>query len=228
MSKLLLIDDDTEVLNINKSYLTQEGFTVKTAAQPEQALKLVKSFQPDCIVSDVMMPGMDGFTLCQKLRNLTDAPIIFLSGLADEANKLTGLTSGAEDYMTKPYSLRELKVRIDLLLRRFSKQSAPAPTSSDLIIHNLKIDQFAHKAFFQGNDLMLANREYEVLLYFATHPNTEITFEELGTALFGTYSENDRRSVMVNVSRLRKKMEDYFELANMLETVWSKGYRFNV
>lgn len=228
MSKLLLIDDDTEVLNINKSYLTGEGFDVKTADHPAEALTLVQSFQPDCIVSDVMMPGMDGFTLCQKLRTLTDAPIIFLSGLADETNKLTGLTSGAEDYMTKPYSLRELKVRIDLLLRRFSKIQIAAPVSSELTIHNLKIDQLSHKAYFQNKDLTLANREYEVLLYFATHPNKEITFEELGTALFGTYSENDRRSVMVNVSRLRKKMEDYYELANMLETVWSKGYRFNV
>ena len=227
MSRLLLIDDDTEVLDINKSYLTGEGFDVKTANHPAEALKLVQSFQPDCIVSDVMMPGMDGFTLCQKLRTLTDAPIIFLSGLADETNKLTGLTSGAEDYMTKPYSLRELKVRIDLLLRRFSKIQAASPVSSELTISNLKIDILSHKAYFQNNDLMLANREYEVLLYFAMHPNKEITFEELGTALFGTYSENDRRSVMVNVSRLRKKMEDYYELANMLETVWSKGYRFN-
>ncbi|MBQ9120348.1 MAG: response regulator transcription factor [Lachnospiraceae bacterium] len=227
MATILLVDDDTEVLKINQSYLTQEGFVVHIADHPTSALSLVKKLQPDCIVLDVMMPEMDGFTLCHKLRTFTQAPVIFLTGCSGENEKITGLTSGAEDYMIKPYSLRELKVRIDLLLRRFAPAApaAPAP-SSVLTFRNLTIDQLAHKAFFKGEDLMLAKREYEVLLYLATHPNQEITFAELGTALFGTYQESDRRLVMVNVSRLRKKFEGIFELENMIETVWSKGYRF--
>ena len=228
MAKILLIDDDVEVLQINKSYLTQEGFTVRTANDPKEALVLARKFQPDCIVSDVMMPGMDGFTLCQELRSFTNVPIIFLTGLADETSKITGLTSGAEDYMIKPYSLRELKARIDLLLRRFAPVKTPAAPSSELVLNHLKINRLTHKACYKDKDLQLANREYEVLLFLATNPNREITFEELGTALFGSYSEADRRSVMVNVSRLRKKLEEDLTLANMLETVWSKGYRFNV
>ena len=125
----------------------------------------------------------------------------------------------------KPYSLRELKARIDIVLRRFERTKSAADANR-IIVQNLTIDKVAHKAFFKGDDLGLANREYEVLLYFAEHPNQDITFEELGTALFGTYQEADRRSVMVNVSRLRKKFEGNFELENMIETVWSKGYKF--
>lgn len=125
----------------------------------------------------------------------------------------------------KPYSLRELKARIDIVLRRFERTKSVADANR-IIVQNLTIDKVAHKAFFKGDDLGLANREYEVLLYFAEHPNQDITFEDLGTALFGTYQEADRRSVMVNVSRLRKKFEGNFELENMIETVWSKGYKF--
>ena len=101
-----------------------------------------------------------------------------------------------------------------------------ASESHILTFGSLSIDKVAHKAFFQGTDLNLANREYEVLLYLAEHPDREVTFEELGTALFGSYQENDRRSVMVNVSRLRKRFEGNYELENRIETVWSRGYRF--
>ena len=133
--------------------------------------------------------------------------------------------TGADDYIVKPYSIREVKVRIDVLLRRF-KKVAPAESASVLTFQNLTIDMIAHKAFYKGDDLGLANREYEVLLYLASNPDKEITFEELGTALFGSYQVSDRRSVMVNVSRLRKKFEGNYELENMIETVWSKGYKF--
>ena len=126
--------------------------------------------------------------------------------------------------MVKPYSLRELRARIDVLLRRFAK-TQQVPNNNLIQIQNLTIDKIAHKAIFQGEDLGLANREYEVLLYLAEHPNQKVTFEELGTALFGYYQDSDRRSVMVNVSRLRKKFENNYELKNMIETVWSKGYR---
>lgn len=122
---------------------------------------------------------------------------------SSEDDKITGLTSGADDYIVKPYSLRELKARIDILLRRMG-QLKSASDNHTLVIGNLTIDKVAHKALFLGEDLGLANREYEVLLYLAEHPDRDITFEELGNALLGTYMEADRRLVMVNVSRLRK------------------------
>ena len=225
MSKLLLIDDDDEVLTINKKYLCREGFQVYTTSNPMQGIQLVKELQPDCILLDIMMPGMDGFELCSSIRRFSSIPIIFLSGKTSENDKITGLLTGADDYIVKPYSLRELKVRIDVLLRR-AKPSSPITQTNQISFGDLVIDKLTHKAFFKKEDLQLANREYEVLLYLASHPNQEITFEELGTALFGTYQEIDRRSVMVNVSRLRKKMSIDPLLERFITTVWSKGYKF--
>lgn len=225
MAKLLLIDDDTEVLDINCKYLSGEGFLVRTAADPLQGIEYARKMKPDCILLDVMMPQMNGFEVCAKIREFSSAPIIFLTGKDSEDDKINGLVTGADDYIVKPYSLRELKARIDVILRR-SRKTVPKQDSNLLTFRNLTVDKLAHKAFYKGEDLQLANREYEVLLYLVGHPNQEVTFEELGTALFGTYQESDRRSVMVNVSRLRKKMTIDFELENMLETVWSKGYKF--
>jgi len=225
MAKLLLIDDDSEVLEINKKYLTGEGFTVYTSPDPVQGIQYARKVQPDCILLDVMMPGMDGFDVCSKIREFSSVPIIFLTGRTSEDDKINGLITGADDYIVKPYSLRELKARIDVLLRRF-QQAASNADDHVLTFQNLTIDKLAHKAFYKDEDLLLTNREYEVLLYLATHPNQDVTFEELGSTLFGTYQEADRRSVMVNVSRLRKKMALDFELENMIETVWSKGYKF--
>lgn len=227
MAKLLLIDDDAEVLEINKKYLTEEGFTVYTSADPVKGIEYAKKVKPDCILLDVMMPGMDGYEVCSQIRTFSSVPIIFLTGKDSEDDKINGLVTGGDDYIVKPYSLRELKARIDVILRR-SVRSAPKKESHILTFGGLTIDQLAHKAFFKDEDLLLANREYEVLLYLATHPNKEVTFEELGTALFGTYQEADRRSVMVNMSRLRKKMTIDYALENMIETVWSKGYKFIV
>ena len=225
MAKVLLIDDDLEVLEINKKYLSEERFTVYIADSAKKGIAYAKKYSPDCILLDIMMPEMNGLEVCKRIRSFSNAPIIFLTGKSSEDDKITGLTGGADDYIVKPYSLRELKARIDIVLRRFERTKSVADANR-IIVQNLTIDKVAHKAFFKGDDLGLANREYEVLLYFAEHPNQDITFEDLGTALFGTYQEADRRSVMVNVSRLRKKFEGNFELENMIKTVWSKGYKF--
>ncbi len=225
MAEILLIDDDREVLEINRKYLTGEGFTVYTADSPKKGIAYAKKLSPDCILLDVMLPEMDGYEVCRRIRSFSAVPVLFLTGRGTEDDKIDGLTSGGDDYIVKPYSLRELKARIDVILRRMNQLHA-ASENHILTFGSLSIDKVAHKAFFQGTDLNLANREYEVLLYLAEHPDREVTFEELGTALFGSYQENDRRSVMVNVSRLRKRFEGNYELENRIETVWSRGYRF--
>ena len=225
MSKLVMIDDDAEVLSINQKYLTGVGFTVYTAVSPKEGIMAVRKYLPDCVLLDVMLPEADGYRVCRYIRSFSSVPILFLTARGSEEDIVRGLTCGGDDYLVKPYSLRELKARVDLLVKR---RLQLARVSSDLVltIGNLSIDKMAHKAFYQGEDLMLANREYEVLLYLAQHPDRDVTFEELGTALFGIYRESDRRSVMVNVSRLRKRFEGNYELENRIETVWSKGYRF--
>ncbi len=227
MYKLLLVDDDIEVLDINSKFLTSEGYIVYTTTNPINGITKIKKISPDCIILDIMMSEMDGYEVCKRVRKFSSVPIIFLTGKASEDEKIFGLITGADDYIVKPYSLRELKARIDALIRRSAKINSVTETPSHILrFRNLTIDQLAHKAFYKEEDLELANREYEVLLYMATHVNKEITFEELGTVLFGRYMECDRRSVMVNVSRLRKKMSVDFELQKMITTIWSKGYKF--
>ena len=204
MSIILLIDDDKEVLEINKKYLEREGLEVHAFANPARGLQYVQAKPVDCVVLDVMMPGMDGYEFCSKLRTFSSIPVIFLTGKGSEDDRINGLMTGADDYIVKPYSLRELKVRIDVILRRSTPKKNPE-SDNILTFGKLAIDKLSHKAVYNGEDLGLANREYEVLLFLASHPNEEITFEQLGIALFGSYMESDRRSVIVNVSRLRKK-----------------------
>lgn len=225
---LLLIDDDDAVLEMNGKYLASQGFKVFTSSNPMTGFNMVKTKKPDLIVMDIMMPGMDGYELCSKIRAFSNVPIIFLTGKASEDDRINGLVTGGDDYLIKPFSLKELKARIDALLRRVGVFSAPQADNNVLYFGALKIDIASHKAFYLDEDLMLTNRDYDILMYFCNHPNKVITFEELGNALLGSYTDLDRRTIMVNVSRLRKKMNIDYNLYNMIETVWSKGYKFIV
>ena len=226
MAKLLLIDDDTEVLSINKKYFMKEHYEVKTADSAEKGLKLLSTFEADCILLDIMMPGMDGFEACKRIRKISKAPISILSGKTSEDDKINGLLLGADDYMIKPYSLRELSARIQVQIRRHAASEVASATV--LSFPPLKIDIAMHKAYYDTEEILLSNREYELLYLLASRPNTPVTFEEIGVAVFGSYVESDRRTIMVTASRLRKKLESYTGLSNYIETVWSKGYLFRV
>lgn len=221
-NKVLLIDDDKDVLQINAKYLTTNGFDVKITSHPSVVMKVLKEFSPDCIVLDVMMPEMDGMALCRQIRALSQTPIIFLSGKTEEEDRIRGLMLGADDYITKPYSLRELAVRIQTNIRRHTISSS----TSILSFPPLSVDTIAHKVYYNDEEVPLSNREYELLLLLINQKNEIVTFEDIAMKIWGSYSESDRRSIMVNASRLRKKMEAYPGLEQMIETVWSKGYRF--
>ncbi len=226
MSKILLIDDDVDVLKINKKYLENVGFKVYATNVAEKGIEFACKNLPDCILLDVMMPEINGYAVCKRIHDVANIPIIFLSGRGSEDDKIKGLSLGAEDYIVKPYSLRELKARIDVLLRRATPVQT-IETSSKLVFSDLTIDKMAHKVFYQTEDLQLTNREYEVLLYMAEHPNREISFEELGNMIFGGFQASDRSSIMVIVSRIRKKFGEFPGLSNMLKTIWSVGYSFD-
>lgn len=223
MSELLLIDDDTEVLLINQKYFIHEGYGVKIAKDAANALEILKQYHPDCIILDIMMPGMNGLEACKKIKQITNAPIIFLSGKDSEEVKISGLLSGAEDYIVKPYSLRELSARIQVQIRR--KQDIRT-NQMQISYPPLRLDLAAHKAYCNQEEIPLANREFELLLFLASRKGEVTTFEQIGLKLWNTYSETDRRTIMVVASRLRKKLDSYNGLSNLIETVWSKGYKF--
>ena len=204
MFKLVLIDDDAEVLAINQKYLTGAGFTVYTAISPREGVLSIRKNLPDCILLDVMLPEADGYRVCRYIRSFSSVPILFLTARSSEEDVIRGLTCGGDDYLVKPYSLRELKARVDLLIRR-RRQLAQASSDLVLTIGNLSIDRVAHTAFYREQDLCLANREYEVLLYLAEHPDRDITFEErLSSVSTGKVTDAalwSMSAVSANVSR---------------------------
>lgn len=222
MANLLFIDDDPEISAINKKYFTKQGHTVKIGSNGVECLQLLKKYTPDCILLDIMMPEMDGFTTCEEIKSISSAPIIFLSGRTSEEDKIKGLMLGADDYVVKPYSFKELSARIQVQLRR----NRNIVNTTILAYPPLTLDVIAHKAFHNDAEIYLSKREYELLYHLVSHPNQTITFEEIGKVMWEHYSETDRRTIMVTASRLRKKFEDYPGLTNIIETVWSKGYKF--
>lgn len=226
--KLLLIDDDKEVLAINKTYFEQEGYLVAAASSAKEAMSYMKKNTFSCIVLDVMMPNIDGFTFCKTIREHRDIPIIFLSGKVEEKDRINGLLLGADDYLTKPYSLRELSLRIGLHIRRHEASHKTTTTSSLLEFPPMVINLMSRKVFWNEEEIPLSNKEFELLHFLASKAGEPCTFEEIGQAVWGSYIDSDRRSIMVNVSRLRKKLEMYTSLDQIVESVWSKGYRFTL
>ena len=229
MYKILFIDDDQDVLNINSKYFHQQGWEVFTASSATEGHKVIQASNPDCIILDVMMPKVNGFSACKTFRNITNVPIIFLTGRVSEDDKVQGLLLGADDYVTKPYSLRELSARITANIKRHQTITALSKeAANDFVLHfpPLSIDINAHKVFYQEEEILLSNREFELLLFLAKHNNETVTFEVIGKQIWGSYSDSDRRAIMVNTSRLRKKLDQYSGLENIIETVWSKGYKF--
>jgi len=225
MIKLLMIDDDVEVLEINRKFFEEKGFAVKICSDSNEAIKNIFDFKPDCILLDVMMPGVDGLVLCKKIRTFTNVPVLFLSGKVSEEDKIGGFEVGADDYIEKPYSLNEVYFRVVANVRR-NKSGKEVKVSKTVIdLSPFIIDMEKHKLFYNQEEVIISNKEYDLLLFLAKNRGKEITFEEIGTKLWGVYSENDRRNVMVNVSRLRKKIDEQTGIDNLIETVWSKGYK---
>ncbi|MBO4291445.1 MAG: response regulator transcription factor [Lachnospiraceae bacterium] len=223
MDRVLLVDDDREVLHVNSEYLKGKGYEVDTAASAMEALQMVQIQQPNCIVLDVMMPGTDGFDAVSRIRKYTQAPILFLTGRSEEADRIKGLVLGADDYITKPCSLEELSLRIKI---HISKYKGISDQAGVLEFPPLKIELLNHKVFYQKEEIFLSNKEYELLVCLARHQNEVMTYEQIGHEVLGGYIEADRRNIMMNASRLRKKLEGYVGLENMIETVWGKGYCF--
>ena len=228
MYRILMVDDDTEVLEINRKYFEEKECRVEICDEAERTVDVAKKFLPDCILLDVMMPEMDGFQVCRELRKITQAPILFLSGKVSEDDKIFGFESGADDYIEKPYSIKEVYVRIVSNIRRSKERLEKSGNSDILAVPPLKIETRQHKVYFHEEEIAFSTKEYDILIYLANHVNIDVTYEEIGKVVWGVYDENDRRSVMVYVSRLRKKLKNYTGMDNIISTVWSKGYRMEV
>lgn len=219
---ILLVDDDRELLGLLGRFLMGKGYQVFTAPTAMEAIAQLRQREVSCIVLDVMMPDMDGFTAFPLIRRLTKAPVLFMTGCTEEADRIRGLTLGADDYILKPCSMEELSLRIAINIR---KSQLVHQNQDVLEFPPLRLELSTHSAYCGRDKIPLSTREYDLLLLFARHPGELLTFEAIGKALNGAYLESDRKTVMVNTSRLRKKLEQYPGLENKIETVWGQGYR---
>lgn len=228
---VLLVDDDPTVLEVCRSYLEQAGFRVHAAADAFAALHRVARDRPDLVVLDRMLPGLDGIEVCRRIRSSSPVPVIMLTALGSEDDRIAGLEAGVDDYLAKPFSPRELTLRVRSVLRRalaVEAATAPAAGSPAAVIERgpLRIDVAAHTVDLDGRRVNLTQREFELLAFLARRPGTVFSREDLLSGVWG-WSHGDLSTVTVHVRRLREKIEADAANPRLLVTVWGYGYRFD-
>ncbi len=222
-AKLLVVDDETSITGTLRAYLEQEGYTVYVAVDGPMALKAARSFKPDLIVLDVMLPGMDGFEVLQQLRRESDVYVLMLTAKSDETDKIVGLSVGADDYMTKPFSPRELVARVKAVLRRGRNSSAHEPV---LAFRRLRIDPEARLVWKDDAPLDLTAIEFNLLYALARHRGRVLSREQLIEQVWSGDYYGDERVVDVHLGHLRRKIEEDPANPALIATVRGAGYRF--
>ncbi|CAN5240156.1 response regulator transcription factor [soil metagenome] len=224
MAHVLVVDDDHTVREVVVSYLRAGGHQVAEADDGESALREMRERPADLVVLDLMLPGIDGLEVCRRLRELSDVPVIMLTALGTETDRVLGLEQGADDYVTKPFSPRELVLRVDSVLRR-AGESGAAPSSQRLEDGDLVVDGGPRTATLGDRRLSLTAREFDLLHFLVARPGAVHTREDLLAQVWG-WSFGDQSTVTVHVRRLREKVEQDPTHPGRLMTVWGIGYRW--
>lgn len=211
--RLLAVDDETDIQRTNRRYLEARGYRVDTAVCAAEAIGLLKQYSYDCILLDVLLPDMNGFQLCETVRSLTSAPILFLSCMDDEADKIRGLMAGGDDYITKPYSLKELAARVYVQVRRGSMKG-------------VEIDRENRLLRAGSRTIPLAKKELDLFLCLTANPGRIIPGSELYREVWSAGDPGTANTVAVHIARLRQKIEGAEELVGRIETVRGEGYRY--
>ena len=225
MSQVLVVDDDETVASVVVSYLERAGHETRRVGDGQAALDAVASDPPDLMVLDLMLPEVDGLEVCRRVRKThADLPIIMLTALGEAEDRIAGLEVGADDYVTKPFSPRELVLRIDTVLRRSAMTPQPA---AKLIAGSLTVEPAARRATRDGAELALTMRELDLLAFLMAHPGTAFNREQLMREVWG-WTFGDQSTVTVHVRRLREKIEDDPTNPKLIQTVWGVGYRLEL
>lgn len=224
---ILLVDDEKDITDLLEEVLRKDGFrSILKAASGQEAIELCKKHLPDAIVLDIMLPDMDGVEVCRKIREFSYCPIVFLSAKNDDVDKILGLSSGGDDYVTKPFSPREIVFRIKAQLRRqqydFSKNEKVKP---QIRFGNLQIDPEGCRIYKNGKELELTAKEFKLLCYLAENPNKIISKERLYEHVWGEDSIGCENTVMVHIRHIREKVEDDPANPKLLQTVKGLGYK---
>ncbi len=229
--RILIVDDDENIAELISLYLTKECFETKMVHDGESALEAVQSFQPNLILLDLMLPGMDGYQVCREVRRDSEVPIIMLSAKGEVFDKVLGLELGADDYIIKPFDAKEMVARVKAVLRRF-KSTAPTAaepenTSAQAVEYpGLCVNLTNYSVLYQGESIEMPPKELELLYFLTSQPNQVFTRDQLLNHIWGYDYVGDSRTVDVHIKRLREKIKDTDSWG--LSTVWGVGYKFSV
>ncbi len=229
MSKILIIEDEVAIADLEKDYLELSGFEVVIENAGDTGLERALNEKFDLVVLDLMLPGMDGFEVCKKIREEQDIPILMVSAKKDDIDKIRGLGLGADDYMTKPFSPSELVARVKAHMARYDRLVSSNQKSNDIVeIRGIKIDKTARRVYIDGEEKAFTTKEFDLLTFLAENPNHVYTKEELFREIWDMDSIGDIATVTVHIKKIREKIE--FDTANpqYIETIWGVGYRFKV
>ena len=225
--KILIVDDDENIAELIELYLTKECFDTRIVNDGESALSVYESYEPNLILLDLMLPGIDGYQVCREIRSKNSTPIIMLSAKGEVFDKVLGLELGADDYMEKPFDSKELVARVKAVLRRCSAgKSSETPSSDAKVVEypDLVISLNDYSVLYNGKYLDMPPKEIELLFFLASQPNQVFTREQLLDHIWGYEYAGDTRTVDVHIKRLREKINDHE--AWRLHTVWGVGYKF--
>lgn len=230
--RIMIVDDDLNIAELISLYLRKECFDTLSVEDGEEALKRFKEYEPDLILLDLMLPGMDGYEVCRELRKTSKVPIIMLSAKGEVFDKVLGLELGADDYMIKPFDSKELVARVKAVLRRFTPESGkseqfPNERQGECVVYqDLIINQTNYAVTYKGKQVEMPPKELELLYFLASHPNQVFTREQLLDHIWGYEYIGDTRTVDVHVKRVREKIKDHANWS--IATVWGIGYKFEV
>ncbi|TYP79179.1 response regulator transcription factor [Paenibacillus methanolicus] len=233
MKTILIIEDDSVIAEVQKDYLEASGYAVEIAASGELGLQKALDGEIDLILLDLMLPGVDGYEICKQVRRTKNIPILMVSAKKEEIDKIRGLGLGADDYISKPFSVGELVARVKAHLSRFERLTMQSPGAApqpkdELRLNELTIDKLARKVFVREREAQLTTKEYDLLLYMVSNPNRVFRKDELFERIWGFDAMGDNATVTVHISKLREKIERQPSKPVMIETIWGVGYRFNV
>jgi DNA-binding response OmpR family regulator len=225
-TRILVVEDDPTVAEVVARYLERDGFEVETVVDGIAAVEMVAASPPDLMVLDLMLPGLDGLEVFRRIRSFTPLPVIMLTARGDEDDRVTGLELGADDYIGKPFSPRELTARVKSVLRRAERGSSVSPPADQILsASNLVIDLSSREVHVAGQPVSLTVREFDLLVFLVQHPHKVFRREELLDHVWG-YTFGDTSTVTVHVRRLREKIENDPSAPSRIQTVWGVGYRF--
>ncbi|GAB1533161.1 MULTISPECIES: response regulator transcription factor [Brevibacillus] len=229
MKHILIIEDDTVIAEVQKDYLEANGYSVDVATSGDWGLQKALQEEYDLLILDLMLPIVDGFEICKQVRKVKNIPILLVSAKKEDIDKIRGLGLGADDHISKPFSLGELVARVKAHLARYDRlvsDSKPHTAKEEIRLRGIRIDKLARRVYINGNEVAFTSKEYDLLLFLITHPNWVFSKTELFEKIWGLDSYGDIATVTVHISKLREKIESDPAKPQYIETVWGVGYRF--